>query len=118
LQQRIRRSHTETIHRLRVSFKRYRYMSELLQPLFPRLTSKRLRSMQQFQGLMGDIQDIEVLIAAVKQAVQLALLPVSVVRDLLKELSRRRSARVDKFMVTADRLLEFRPDTFAQYSKP
>ena len=114
LRQRIRRSHTETIHRLRVSFKRFRYMSELLQPLFPRLTSKRLRAMQDFQGLMGDIQDIEVLIAAVKQAVQLVLLPAHEARDLLKELSRRRVALVEKFMIAADRLLEFQPDTFAK----
>jgi CHAD domain-containing protein len=113
LRERVRRSHTETIHRLRVAFKRFRYVSELLQPLFPRLSLKQLGQMQAYQGLMGDIQDMEVLITAVKQAVQLALLPAHAVRHLLKELMRRRRALIDAFMAAADRLFEFQPDKFA-----
>jgi CHAD domain-containing protein len=118
LRQRVRRSHTETIHRLRVSFKRFRYMSELLQPFFPRLTAKRLREMQAYQGLMGDIQDMEVLIAAIRQAVQLALLPAHDARGLLKDLKHRRVALIDKFMQAADRLFEFQPDKFDQKTEP
>lgn len=113
LRRRVRRSHTETIHRFRVAFKRFRYVSELLQPLFPKLTLKQLRQMQTYQGVMGDIQDMEVLIAAVKQAVQLVLLPAHEVRPLLKELMRRRRVLIDAFMASADRLLEFQPDEFA-----
>ena len=114
LRLRVRSSHTATIHRMRVAFKRFRYVSELLQPLFPRLTAKQLRQMQAYQGLMGDIQDMEVLIAAVKQAVQLALLPARDVRHLLKELTRRRRGLIAVFMAAADRLFEFQPDKFAQ----
>jgi len=113
LRGRVRRSRTETIHRMRVAFKRFRYVSELLQPLFPGLTLKQLRQMQAYQGLMGDIQDMEVLTAAVKQAVQLALLPAHAVRHLLKELMRRRRRLIDAFMAAADRLFEFQPDKFA-----
>jgi len=112
LRQRIRRSRTETIHRTRVAFKRFRYVSELMRPLFPKLKVTQLRRMQAYQGLMGDIQDMEVLIAAVNQAVQLALLPAQNVRHLLKELRRRRIKLIDAFMVAADRLLEFHPDKF------
>jgi len=114
LQQRVRRSHTDSIHRMRVAFKRFRYVSELLQPFFPRLTVRRLREMQAYQGLMGDIQDIEVLIASVKQAVQLALLPAHDVRHLLRELTGRRLVLIDTFMAAADRLFEFQPDKFAR----
>ena len=113
LRKRIRRSNTATIHRMRVAFKRYRYVSEWLQPFFPRLTLKQLRRMQAYQGLMGDIQDMEVLIATVKHAVQLALLPAADVRALLGELMRRRGVLIDTFMSAADRLSEFHPDTFA-----
>jgi len=113
LRQRVRRSRTETIHRLRVAFKRFRYVSELLKPLFPKLTLKQLSQMQAYQGLMGDIQDMEVLITAVKQAVQLVLLPAHAVRHLLKELMRRRRALIDAFMAAGDRLFEFQPDKFA-----
>ena len=116
LRLRVRRTNTETIHRLRVAFKRFRYMSESLQPLFPLLTPKRLREMQAYQTLMGDIQDIEVLIAAVKQAVQLVLLPALAVRGLLKELRQRRVVLIEKFLAAADRLFEFQPDKFAQKS--
>jgi len=118
LHQRVRRSRTGTIHRLRVAFKRYRYMSELLQPLFPRLTARRLCRMQAYQGLMGDIQDIEVLIAAVKQAVQLALLPARDARALLAALKGRRAAVIDKFMAAANRLFEFQPGPADQKTEP
>jgi len=117
LQRRVRRSHTETIHRMRVAFKRFRYVSELLQPLFPKLTLKQLRQMQAYQGLMGDIQDMEVLIAAVKQAVQLALVPEHNVRHLLPELMRRRRGMIDAFMAAADRLFEFEPEWFTRTPK-
>ena len=112
------RGNTRTIHRLRVAFKRFRYLSELLQPLFPRLTANRLREMQAYQTLMGDIQDIEVLIAAVKQAVQLALLPAQDVGGLLKELRRRRGGLIEKFLAAADNLFEFKPDQFVQKPAP
>ena len=118
LRQRVRRRNTETIHRMRVAFKRFRYVSEWLQPLFPGLTVKQLGQMQAYQGLMGDIQDMEVLIAAVKQAVQLALLPAYDVRHLLGKLMRRRRMLIDAFMAAADRLFEFQPDKFAQETQP
>lgn len=114
LRQRVRSANTATIHRLRVAFKRYRYMCELLQPLLPRLSAKPLRAMQAYQGLMGDIQDMEVLMAAVKQAVQLALVPAANVRALRRELSRRRRGLIGRFLAVADRLFEFQPDRFAQ----
>ena len=112
LRQRVRRNNTQTVHRMRVAFKRYRYMSELLQPFFRRLTAKRLREMQAYQTLMGDIQDVEVLISAAKQAVQFVLLPAQAVRPLLRELRRRRRALIDAFLSAADGLLEFHPDKF------
>jgi CHAD domain-containing protein len=118
LRQRVRRSNTETIHRMRVAFKKFRYVSELLRPLFPRLKVKQLRQMQAYQGLMGDIQDMEVLIAAVKQGLQLALLPVHGLRPLLKELMRRRRGLIDAFLIAVDRLFEFHPDKFAPREQP
>jgi len=112
LRRRVRRGDTRTIHRLRVSFKRFRYVSELLQPLFPRLTARRLREMQAYQTMMGGIQDIEVLIAAAKQAVQFVLVPAQAVRALHGELFRRRRTHIDAFMAGANLLWEFHPDKF------
>ena len=50
----------ETIHRTRIAFKKFRYMVEALQPLFPEITRARLAAMQDFQSMLGAVQDTEV----------------------------------------------------------
>ncbi|MCW5553973.1 MAG: CHAD domain-containing protein [Verrucomicrobiae bacterium] len=110
LRRQVDRRDTETIHRLRVAFKRFRYLSELLQPLFPRLTNKRLRRMQDFQTLMGDIQDLEVLLAGVAQAVEQTELPTVAVRRLGADLKRKRRTAISTFLVSIDDLLKFTPE--------
>lgn len=52
-----------TIHRVRVAFKKFRYMVEALQPLFAEITAERIAAMQDFQSMMGEVQDTEVLLA-------------------------------------------------------
>ena len=52
---------TETIHRTRISFKSFRYAVELFHPLLVRYPTALLKAMNEYQGWMGDIQDIEVL---------------------------------------------------------
>jgi CHAD domain-containing protein len=51
-----------TIHRLRIAFKRYRYLAEALQPLLPAATPAMMKSMHGFQQAMGRIQDQAVLV--------------------------------------------------------
>src|SRR5215831_11088211 len=63
LRRRARRSAPATLHRMRVAFKRFRYLNELLHPFLPRLTPERLDRMRQYQGAAGEIQDLEVLLA-------------------------------------------------------
>ena len=110
LRQRVRSRHTEAIHRMRVAFKRFRYMSELLQPVFSPLTTRRLRQMQAYQGLMGDVQDLEVLLAGLRQVVAAEHLPAEQARGLRRELMRRRRGLVDTFMAAVDKLHEFAPE--------
>lgn len=110
LHQQVNRRDTNTIHRLRVAFKRFRYLCELLHPLFPRLTHKRLRRMQEFQTLMGDIQDLEVLLAGVTRAVEQKELPTVAVRRLRAGLHRKRRAAISTFFMVINDLLEFTPD--------
>jgi CHAD domain-containing protein len=109
LRQRVHSRHPETIHRMRVAFKRFRYMSELLQPVFPPLTTKRLRQMQAYQGLMGDIQDLEVLLTGLGQVVAEGHLPAGQARGLRRELMRRRRELVHTFVAAADKLYAFAP---------
>jgi CHAD domain-containing protein len=110
----VRRNNTKTIHQMRVAFKRFRYMSELLQPMLPRLTKKRLRRMQEYQSMMGNIQDLEVLLAGLKEAVAETCLPAAAMRNLRSELLRRRRHLIEVFMDAIDGLFDFDPDNFAR----
>ena len=104
----IKSDDTTTIHRTRVAFKKFRYMVEVLQPLLAEVTDERLKRMHDFQTMMGDIQDIEVLSANLKAFVQKnapaaakALLPTQ------RELARRRRALIKTFMRSADEPFTF-----------
>lgn len=112
LRRRVRGNDTKTIHQMRVGFKRFRYMSELLQTLLPRLTRRHLRRMQEYQSTMGDIQDMEVLLAGLKKAIAEKGLLAAPMRNLRDELVRRRRHLINVFMNAIDGLFEFDPKTF------
>lgn len=48
-----------TIHRVRVAFKTFRYMMEIMYPLLPGFPAENLKDMHDHQSLMGEIQDVE-----------------------------------------------------------
>jgi CHAD domain-containing protein len=101
---------TKTIHRLRVAFKEFRYTVEALLPLFRGAGKAQLRTMNEFQDRMGEIQDIEVLIGAVgKFAVRRgAAFPASVL-NLQRHLAQRRLSLVNTFMKGAEAVTQFWP---------
>ena len=107
---RIRRDKTETIHRLRIAFKRFRYLSELLQPLPTRLTAARLAEMRKFQAAAGDIQDLEVLLARLKKIARAKTMRPNQLANLRAELLRRRRGAVNSFLADVDVLFEFAPE--------
>lgn len=53
-------AHPATIHRVRVAFKSFRYMVEIVHPLLPDFPIENLKRMNEYQTLMGEIQDAEV----------------------------------------------------------
>ncbi len=53
-----------TIHRLRLAFKKFRYMAEVVQPLIADYPESHLERMHVYQSAMGDIQDMEVFLGA------------------------------------------------------
>lgn len=53
-------SRPATIHRVRVAFKAFRYMVEIVQPLLRDFPPGNLKQMNDYQTLMGNIQDTEV----------------------------------------------------------
>lgn len=57
---RIDPSQPATIHRVRVAFKKLRYMIEIVHPLLDGFPEANLKRMNEYQTLMGEIQDAEV----------------------------------------------------------
>jgi CHAD domain-containing protein len=56
-------SHPEALHRMRLAFKKYRYASEVLLPLFPKATEETAKRLNAFQTLLGTIHDCDVILA-------------------------------------------------------
>jgi CHAD domain-containing protein len=97
-----------TIHRLRVTFKKFRYMVEALAPAMDWVTSKHLKAMNAFQGSMGDIQDAEVLLArATVFARKRRSAEEASMARALDELCRRRTALIETFLGSADTVYTF-----------
>jgi CHAD domain-containing protein len=98
----------ETIHRTRIAFKRFRYMVELLAPVLP-VTPPNMKSMQAYQTLMGDIQDVEVLLLDVDNLLAKKKGLKNSLQPFREELERRRAACIQRFLRGKDRLLKFWP---------
>ena len=101
-----RASRPATIHATRVAFKRFRYMAEALGPVLPGGSQAQLRQMQAYQKLMGDIQDLEVLLAALNQITRKKRLRMAAFRDTLEQ---RHTAAILRFMESAGNLGAFWP---------
>lgn len=56
-----------TIHRVRLSFKKFRYMVEILHPVLPEFPANQLKRMHGYQSMMGEVQDAESFIALLDQ---------------------------------------------------
>jgi CHAD domain-containing protein len=60
-------SQSASIHRVRLAFKKLRYLVELVFPLLETFPENNLDRMHDYQDMMGDIQDTEVLLAALEE---------------------------------------------------
>ncbi len=70
LRERCRTDDVQTIHRLRIGFKRFRYTIELLQPVLPGVTKSEIHKLRAVQNRLGAIQDADVLLAAIDKFTQ------------------------------------------------
>lgn len=57
----IKKENSNTIHRVRIRFKEFRYLLEHLNPLLS-ISEENFKSMKSFQTFLGDIQDLAVII--------------------------------------------------------
>jgi CHAD domain-containing protein len=98
---------TATIHRMRVAFKKFRYMVEALAPVLEYVTANRLKAMNAFQDSMGHIQDIEVLLTSVQAFWQKQQTPEAARSRAYQELLHRRASLIEAFLNVADTLFTF-----------
>jgi CHAD domain-containing protein len=102
-QQGIDPTDSATIHRLRVAFKKFRYMVEALAPMLDLVSRKQLKAMNAFQGSMGDIQDADILLTSVWTfAHKRGPESQAALAHALEELSRRRTGLIETFLGSAD----------------
>ncbi len=91
----------QTIHRLRIAFKRYRYMIELLQPLIPTVTSRELKHLRAAQNRLGEIQDADVLVAALEKFTCQRPKQDVILERFRRDVERRRGLLVGGFLAGA-----------------
>jgi CHAD domain-containing protein len=99
---------TETIHRTRVAFKRFRYMVEALSPLLPSMSDQHRQAMRGYQSMMGDIQDIEVLLATLEKFIKHGN-EDSYTERLRTEFTRRKEQLIRVYLNAAGKLRQFWP---------
>lgn len=105
---RVTAADTETIHRTRIAFKRFRYMTDALAPLLPALSAEHRQAMRGYQSMMGDIQDVEVLMAALDKFARLEQNKRETER-LQVEFARRREQLIRVYLNAAGKLSQFWP---------
>jgi len=109
LGRRVAAADTERIHRTRIAFKRFRYMAEALSPLLPAVTDQHRHAMRGYQSMMGDIQDVEVLLAALDKFLRRQEINTVAAVRLRNELLRRRQWLVQVYLNAAGKLRLFWP---------
>jgi CHAD domain-containing protein len=98
-------SRPATIHRVRVSFKAFRYMVEIVQPLLRAFPPGNLKQMNDYQTLMGNIQDTEVFALTLADFMQNASLPD--LEAVNRYYEKRRAETISAFVEAMDQLHTF-----------
>ena len=107
LKEQINPRNLKTIHRTRVAFKKFRYMVETLAEDFPVADDRLLRQMHDYQTMMGDIQDMQVLLTGVDSYLDRKGIDAKWAREFRSSLLRRRQKLVHAFLGASNQLFEF-----------
>jgi CHAD domain-containing protein len=100
---------TASIHRTRVAFKKFRYMVENLASGLPFASERRLAAMHDYQAMMGDIQDAEVLLRTLDKFLRKQTAEAPEARRFRAEWVRRRHRLVVAYLHAAGELDDFWP---------
>ena len=101
-----------TIHKLRIAFKKFRYMTEIVHPLLPEYPKTLLEYMREYQNRMGDIQDVTILINTIHDLTE-AGADLGDIISAQRALEQHRQERIAACMENKEELFTFwraRPD--------
>ncbi len=94
-----------TIHRVRIAFKSFRYMMEVVHSLLKDFPAEALKRMNDYQSLMGDIQDLEVFTQTLADYSESA--PLSDPEPVLRYYEQRRTEAISAYMEGMSQLHTF-----------
>jgi CHAD domain-containing protein len=97
----------DTLHRMRLSLKRFRYLVEGVEPLLTGVSGDAVRVLHDLQTNMGDLHDIEVLSGALVEFGKGEQARTAQVAPVLAQLEARHSAMLRSFLESADIILEY-----------
>jgi CHAD domain-containing protein len=94
-----------TVHAMRIAYKKFRYMIEIAGPLIPAMPTTRARTLQRYQAMMGDIQDMVVFLQFIDQfAIDNPQFNITPVRVFISE---KCNERMEYFLARINRLDRF-----------
>jgi CHAD domain-containing protein len=104
---RVDSSNTTTIHQMRLAFKKFRYTCEVAQPIIKKdVNADRLQQFHDFQTMMGEIQDVEVLTARLSKWAQKNEREADM-QPVFEELKSEREKRTATFVASVDQVRTF-----------
>jgi CHAD domain-containing protein len=98
---------SQTIHRTRVAFKKFRYMIEAGSPAFTGFGKTQLRRLASYQRRMGDLQDAEVLQRFVDEFLEANPTVAPSLTSFRRYLTRRRTQKLHACLKRLDDLPSF-----------
>jgi CHAD domain-containing protein len=95
----------DTVHRMRISLKEFRYLVKSTAPLVPGLSTRALDTLHDLQTTMGDLHDLEVLSSALAAFAKGDADRTAQLSPVLAELEAQHSALLRSFLRSADAVL-------------
>jgi len=105
------------VHRTRIAFKKFRYMVEQLRPLMLQLGGVSRERMRAYQALMGDIQDCEMLLAALEDFMREEKAKAGSLRKFRAAIKLNRTRFMARYLPRADELYSFWNRSFEIHSR-
>lgn len=117
LRSRVDPANTETIHRMRVAFKHFRYMSETLHPHVVKLNRAQAKALHDFQTLLGELQDVEVLMESFVLFLRKQKLPDNTFLPVQMEFLKKRMTFLEAVLCRAEAMDAYGEPVLTEYEK-